>query len=142
MDWMTPEQRSRNMSAIRSSGNRSTEMALRFRLVRAGLRGWRLQPRDVEGHPDFVFDGLRLAVFVDGCYWHGCPQCFRAPQQNRRYWKEKILRNRLRDKRVSARLRRHGWSVIRIREHTLKKNPAAAVARITSKIDSLRGPAL
>lgn len=139
MDWMTKQQRSRNMSAIRSKGNRSTEGALRFRLVRAALRGWRTNPKDIEGRPDSVFDECGLAVFVDGCYWHGCPRCFRAPEQNRNYWTKKIAGNQMRDKRVASRLRREGWAVIRIWEHTMKENPAAAVARIARKLAQLRG---
>ncbi len=137
MDPMTKEQRSRNMAAIRSTGNRTTEVALRYRLVRAGIRGWRVNPRDVEGKPDFVFDEIGLAVFVDGCFWHGCPKCYRPPKHSRPYWRGKLERNTARDKRVSARLRRQGWSVLRIWEHTLKKNPASAVARIARKIREL-----
>lgn len=139
MDWMTKEQRSRNMAAIRSQGNRSTELSLRFRLVRAGISGWRTHPKDVEGRPDFAFDAIRLAVFVDGCYWHGCPKCYRMPEQNRAYWSQKFVRNKARDQQVAARLRRQGWSVLRIWEHTLKRDPQSALARIQRKIRELRG---
>ncbi|MCW5965218.1 MAG: very short patch repair endonuclease [Bryobacterales bacterium] len=139
---MTKEQRSRNMSAIRSKGNRSTEVAMRLRLVRAGIRGWRIQPKDVDGRPDFVFDSAGLAVFVDGCYWHGCPRCYRAPEQNSLYWQEKIARNQARDQRVSSRLRHQGWSVMRIWEHTLKKKPAEAMDRLRRKLAQLGGLSL
>jgi DNA mismatch endonuclease (patch repair protein) len=74
MDWLTPEQRSRNMSSIRSRGNKSTEKAIRFRMIRSGLRGWKLCAGDLCGKPDFVFEAARLVVFLDGCYWHGCPK--------------------------------------------------------------------
>jgi DNA mismatch endonuclease (patch repair protein) len=141
MDWMTKEQRSRNMAAIRSKGNRSTEVSLRLRLVRAGVRGWRTHAGDIEGRPDFVFDGLGLVIFVDGCYWHGCPKCYRLPKQNRGYWQQKLGRNKARDKLVNSRLRKQGWSVIRIWEHTLKQKPATALARIVRKINELGGSA-
>lgn len=138
MDWMTREQRSRNMAAIRSKGNKSTEVALRFRMVRAGIRGWRTHARDLPGRPDFVFDALKLAVFVDGCYWHGCPKCGHIPSQNRPYWSRKIEGNQTRDKRVRARLRRQGWSVIRIWEHEIKYAPQKALKRLARKIGELR----
>jgi len=86
MDWLTPEQRSRNMSAIRSRGNKSTEKAIRFRMIRAGVCGWKLCTAGLPGKPDFVFEDARLAVFLDGCYWHGCPKCYRAPTSNTGYW--------------------------------------------------------
>lgn len=138
MDWMTKEQRTRNMSAIRSKGNRSTEVALRFRLVRSGIRGWRINPKEISGRPDFVFDDLRLAVFVDGCYWHGCPRCYRLPEQNRTYWQTKLKQNTTRDRRVSAKLRRNGWAVLRVWEHVLKIDPDTVMARIKRKIGELR----
>lgn len=96
-----------------------------------------MQPKDVDGRPDFVFDCAGLAVFVDGCYWHGCPRCYRAPEQNSLYWQAKIARNHKRDQHVSARLRRQGWSVIRIWEHTLKTKPDEAIERITRKLIQL-----
>ena len=130
MDWLTPEQRARNMSAIRSKGNRTTEQALRYRLVRAGIRGWALHSADLPGKPDFVFRDRRLAVFVDGCYWHGCPKCYRAPESNTSYWSEKLRRNKARDRKVNRLLRRDGWTVVRFWEHDVKKSPAEVVARI------------
>lgn len=51
-------------------------------MIRTGLKGWRLSPKDLPGKPDFVFEKARLAVFVDGCYWHGCPKCYRPPASN------------------------------------------------------------
>jgi DNA mismatch endonuclease (patch repair protein) len=109
------------MAQVRSQRNRSTEWRLRSALVRAGIRDWTLNPADVEGKPDFVFPALRMAVFVDGCFWHGCPKCLRLPSSNVSYWERKIEKNRIRDKRVSATLRRRGWSVMRIWECELTK---------------------
>lgn len=87
--------------------------------MRAKIRGWRVQARDLLGVPDFVFDKERLAIFVDGCFWHGCPQCYRRPKSSRKYWDAKVQGNMARDKKVRGKLRRAGWSIIRIWEHEL-----------------------
>lgn len=119
MDSVSPDIRSWVMARVKSRRNRSTEWRLRANLIRAGIRGWKLNPSDIKGKPDFAFRHKRLLVFVDGCYWHGCPQCYRRPSSNRGYWDAKVARNRLRDRKTSARLRRDGWRVLRIWEHQL-----------------------
>ena len=126
--------RSRIMGAVRASGNRSTETALRMRLVRAGLSGWRLNAADLIGRCDFAFDNERLAIFVDGCQWHGCPSCYRPPKSNAAYWREKLQRNRRRDRQVNRTLRGDGWTVIRIWEHQLRRNPQSAVQRVVGTL--------
>lgn len=108
------------MAAIRSRGNSSTEWRLRGALVRAGIRGWRMHTAELYGRPDFVFDRERLAVFVDGCYWHSCPDCGRPPLSNLNYWTGKLQRNIDRDQAVSKKLRHAGWRVLRIWEHELE----------------------
>jgi DNA mismatch endonuclease (patch repair protein) len=118
------------MAAIRSRGNMTTEKALRFRLVRAGISGWRLHLTTVPGKPDFVFAGKHLAIFVDGCYWHGCPKCYRSPTSNTKYWSEKFMRNKSRDRSVTISLRRSGWKVVRIWEHEVKRSPVSALNKI------------
>src|SRR5436309_8145539 len=138
MDNVSRAVRSRTMSAVKSTGNRSTEMVLRARLVRAAVRGWRLHARDVAGCPDFVFDERRVAVFVDGCFWHGCPRCHRPPSSNQEYWTRKVARNRGRDLTTSRRLRRDGWAVLRVWEHELKHDPAGVMKKITRLIDRLQ----
>jgi DNA mismatch endonuclease (patch repair protein) len=119
MDRLDKETRSRIMRAIRSKGNRSTELRFRMLLVRAGIHGWKMHPQLVVGNPDVAFPLLRMAVFVDGCFWHGCPKCYRGPSSNRRYWGAKIGRTRARDKRLRTRLRRSGWRILRVWEHDL-----------------------
>ena len=136
MDWLTPEQRSRNMSAIRSRGNKSTERAIRFRMIRAGIGGWKLCADALPGKPDFVFATARLAVFLDGCYWHGCPMCYRAPTSNTGYWSEKLRRNKARDRKVGRLLRQQGWRVVRFWEHETERTPARVVERIKSLLVS------
>jgi DNA mismatch endonuclease (patch repair protein) len=105
-------------------------------LTRAKVKGWRTQAKDLPGSPDFVFDAKRLVVFVDGCFWHGCRRCYRRPSSSRKYWDEKVRRNMARDKRAAAKLRRNGWSVIRVWEHSLSE-PEKVVARIKIKLAAL-----
>ncbi len=78
------------------------------------------------GKPDFVFPKYRLAIFVDGCFWHGCPRCYKEPKVNTEFWREKIRRNILRDRRTLLLLRKKGWHVMRFWEHSLKKDIVVA----------------
>ena len=91
--------RSKAMAAVRGHGNKTTERRFRLALVRAGVRGWQVRPKGLRGSPDFVFPEARLAVFADGCFWHGCPECGHVPRTNRPFWAAKIERNRERDKK-------------------------------------------
>ncbi|MFC1806051.1 very short patch repair endonuclease [Planctomycetota bacterium] len=129
MDTVDKATRSRIMTSIRSKGNRSTERRLRMLLVRSGISGWRLLPEGVAGNPDFIFPDLALAVFVDGCFWHGCPRCGHRPSSNRKYWNAKLDRTKARDRRLRAKLRRQGWSVIGVWEHELRQ-PDRAIAKL------------
>lgn len=117
--------RSRIMAAIRSHGNASTEGRLLTILRRERISGWRRRIK-LPGSPDFVFPAHRVAVFVDGCFWHGCPQCYREPRRNKLFWRAKIARNVARDSRVTRELRSAGWRVVRIREHSLKSEKTVA----------------
>jgi DNA mismatch endonuclease Vsr len=126
-----PHKRSKVMSAIRSTGNRTTEKRLKMALVRAGLRGWTVRTRVHACRPDFVFEKSRLAVFTDGCFWHGCSVCRRGPMNtNGEYWAVKIKYNRAKDRRVTRELASNGWTVIRVWEHELKRSPDRAVEKI------------
>lgn len=110
--------RSRIMSAIRGRWNVTTELRLAGALRRAGITGWRRHLK-LPGRPDFAFPQQKVAVFVDGCFWHGCPRCYKPPKRNAVFWAEKISANRERDRRVALALRRKGWAVVRLREHEL-----------------------
>lgn len=115
-DVFTREKRSFVMSRIRSRGNRETELEL-IRLFRTNnITGWR-RNWPLEGKPDFVFPKLKLVIFVDGCFWHGCQAHSKTPKSNRDYWEAKLLRNRLRDRKVTRRLRKSGWNVLRLWHH-------------------------
>lgn len=112
--------RSKTMGSIRSKHNRSTEAKLRLLLVKAGLRGWILHPADVFGSPDVFFPKKKLAIFVDGCFWHGCKKCGHIPKTRSAFWKMKFERNQARAKMVRSKLRQELIKVIRIWEHVFK----------------------
>ncbi len=133
-DWLTPAQRSKNMSSIRSRGNRSTEQGLIAILREGKVTGWR-RNCPLHGKPDFAFPAKHVVVFVDGCFWHGCPRCYRMPGDNRPYWKAKLERNRRRDRVVSRTLRDGGWTVLRLWEHSLKR-PASVLRRLRRLLDT------
>ena len=132
-DIWSKKKRSEVMSRIRGKGNQKTEIRLAMLLRKAGIWGWR-RHLPIPGRPDFSFRKKKVAVFVDGCFWHGCPRCFRLPKQNRAFWKAKIEGNRKRDLSVNGRLRRLGWKVIRIRECHLKHS-----VRVVVKIEKALG---
>ncbi len=119
MDHVSKQIRSTIMAAIRSRGNSTTELPLGKLLWAAGLRGYR-KHWPVLGKPDFAWPGRKLAIFVDGCFWHGC-RCKRLPRTNAQFWRNKIDTNRSRDRHVSQTLRRAGWTVIRVKECELHK---------------------
>jgi DNA mismatch endonuclease (patch repair protein) len=135
-DWLTPAQRTRNMSSIRSKGNATTEVAFLAILRESKVTGWRRHP-NLPGKPDFVFKKNKVAVFLDGCFWHGCPRCYRLPDDNRTYWKSKVTKNRLRDRRRNRELRSLGWRVLRFWEHSLES--LAERARVLSNLKRALG---
>jgi DNA mismatch endonuclease (patch repair protein) len=118
------------MAAVRSRGNATTEIPLAKLLWSAGLRGYR-KHWQVAGRPDFAWPGRKVAVFVDGCFWHGC-HCKTLPGTNTEFWRNKIETDRRRDCRVSRTLRKDGWIVIRVKECALR-NPLT-LARIGTAI--------
>lgn len=117
-DIFTRKKRSWLMSQVRSRGNKSTEIKFAKLLRKQGIVGWRRNQK-VLGNPDFVFPKSRVAVFIDGCFWHGCPKHGEIPATNQSFWKKKIEQNAARDRLVSDKLRRHGWHVYRFWEHDL-----------------------
>ncbi|HUZ07186.1 MAG TPA: very short patch repair endonuclease, partial [Candidatus Paceibacterota bacterium] len=99
-DVFTKAKRSEVMSRIRGRGNKATELALAKLFRRNKITGWRRHQK-VFGKPDFVFSKRKLAVFVDGCFWHGCPKHATKPATNRAFWRNKFSRNKARDRIVS-----------------------------------------
>lgn len=148
-DVFTKAKRSEVMSRIRGRGNKDTELAL-IRVFRAhDITGWRRHvvvkvagrststrpfPKGRGGgvfrvRPDFVFPKLHVVVFVDGCFWHGCPQHSNMPANNRAFWKRKLEGNAERDRQVTRTLHKAGWRVVRIWEHELARRNAGRLLR-------------
>lgn len=161
-DVFSKHKRSEVMSRIRSRGNRDTEVALARRLRAHGLTGWR-RHRQIVGRavlrrgpnskaarqrrptrpfrvrPDFLFPKRKLAVFVDGCFWHACPKHATKPKNNAAFWRRKLAANQARDRKVNRTLRRAGWRVVRIWECDLAKRPGVCLHRIQRALEQRRG---
>jgi DNA mismatch endonuclease (patch repair protein) len=136
-DIFTKAKRSEVMSRIRGRGNKQTELALMKLLRRYRVTGWR-RHKPLFGKPDFVFREAQVAVFVDGCFWHGCSKHCKTPIGNRAFWKKKFATNKARDRRVNRKLRKIGWSVVRIWEHDLAKRGNACIWKIQAATNSSR----
>lgn len=130
-DVFTKAKRSDVMSRIRGSGNEGTELALARLFRKHGVTGWR-RNQPLFGKPDFTFRGQRVVVFVDGCFWHGCPKHFNMPVNNQAFWERKLAANKKRDRLVTQTLRKKGWRVIRVWEHDL-----LASGSLTSKLSRI-----
>ena len=136
---MQPSQRHRAMAHNR--GRTRPERALASGLWRQGVRyythdGYRsLTGRRLQGQPDMVFPRKRLVVFLDGCFWHGCSECDKRPEQSGAFWAEKIDENKRRDQRVTAMLERDGWTVLRVPEHAVRTK--ASLARTVHSLAQL-----
>lgn len=144
-DVFTPEKRSEVMSRIRSRGNKDTEMRLISLMKDAGIKGWRRhvlltyslgdkKSERVRVRPDFIFRSERVAVFVDGCFWHGCPKCYVRPKGNRKFWDTKVTGNRIRDRKATNILRKKGWKVLRIWECNLVRERAVTSIKMLSRV--------
>lgn len=120
-DNLTPADRRKTMRAVKSRGTKP-ERRLFSMLAGMGLRRWRKHANDIVGKPDVVFDQDKVAIFIDGCFWHGCPHCKRPlkPQTNREYWEHKIQRNIERAQKYNQQLSEQGWEVLRIWEHEIR----------------------
>jgi DNA mismatch endonuclease (patch repair protein) len=131
-DVFTKEKRSAVMSLIRGRGNKDTELALVKLLRVARITGWRRHVNLI-GRPDFAFRKQRVVIFVDGCFWHGCPRHSNVPVNNRSFWVKKFTMNKARDRKVSAQLKRQGWCVIRVWEHEFR-TPDRLIQRLYRKL--------
>lgn len=129
VDTFTRRQRSEIMSKVKGRKNLATEMRLVGILRKHKISGWRRKSR-VFGNPDFVFPKSRVAVFVDGCFWHCCPIHGTLPASNRTFWKRKLAKNKRRDSLVRRNLQSLGWKVVRIWQHDLQK-PQKVIRRLT-----------
>lgn len=131
-DVLTPEQRTYNMSKIRAK-NTGPEVKLRKLLFSQGIRGYRIH-YNLPGKPDIVFTKKKIVIFIDGCFWHKCPVCFQEPETRKDFWMKKIQSNINRDKKVNEQLENDGWSIIRIWEHEIRKEPERTVKKIVASL--------
>ncbi|MEO7415158.1 MAG: very short patch repair endonuclease [Opitutaceae bacterium] len=136
-DVFSNRKRSAVMALIRSRGNKATELRL-IAIFRANrITGWRRGSK-LTGRPDFVFPKLKLAVFVDGCFWHGCPKHATQPRNNAAFWAKKLSDNQTRDRFVTRMLRKKGWEVLRIWEHELsRKNAPRLLNRLRRELTAM-----
>ncbi|MEW2179061.1 very short patch repair endonuclease [Streptomyces sp. NPDC005406] len=135
--WASSAVRRRNMQAIRSRDTKP-ELLIRRLLHAQGLR-YRVAARpltDLRRTADIVFRPAKVAVFIDGCYWHGCPDHYVPPKTNSHYWSAKVLRNLTRDRDTDTRLREAGWTVLRFWEHESADDCALT---ITAALGRIRG---
>lgn len=114
--------------------NTKPEVRLRKALWRLGLR-YRVNS-ELAGRPDIVFPGSRAVIFVDGCFWHGCPEHFSQPKQNAIFWKKKLARNRARDIEVNEALAAAGWRVFRVWEHEVRAGAESCALKLCSLLKS------
>ena len=135
-DIWSSTKRSQVMASIKGKGNKSTELALVALLKAESITGWR-RHLSLPGKPDFCFPKQKVVVFVDGCFWHGCPKCYRRPKSNLDFWDSKITANRSRDRRVNRELKGKGFLVLRIFEHQLG-SPAIIVTKLRKAL--MRSP--
>ena len=117
-DVISVEKRSWVMRQVRGKRNRSTECEFIKVLKQRGISGWR-RNYSLPGSPDFVFPKKKVAVFVDGCFWHGYRKHCRMPTSNAAYWQNKIDANVARDRKINRVLKRQGWKVVRFWEHDI-----------------------
>jgi len=119
MDNLTDDQRKKTMRAVKSHGSKIEKLMFEA-LSSKAISCLESHAEDLPGEPDFVHRSAQVAIFVDSCYWHGCPEHFSVPESNQEYWKEKIQGNRERDREVTERLETNGWLVKRIWGHSVK----------------------
>ena len=131
-DNLSKEVRSKIMSSIKGKNTRP-EITIRKNLWSMGHR-YRIHDRTVFGTPDISNKSRKIAVFIDGCFWHGCKRCYVEPKSNTKFWRDKISRNQERRKKVRRKLRKDGWAVLEFWEHSVKKNPVSVTAKISSRI--------
>lgn len=136
MDTFDKVTRSRVMRQNKSTGSKSTERRFRSLLMRHRFRGWKIGcGTTLPGRPDIIFVRKRLAIFIDGCFWHGCRRCRTIPNTNRAFWLTKIEGNRKRDKKSVQVLKALGWKVVRLWEHELR-NGALVLTKLRRAISA------
>ncbi len=133
-DKFSKQTRSKIMSSIRGK-NTKPELVIRKILWKNGYR-YRIHDKKIVGKPDIVFKKKKLAVFIDGCFWHACPSCYVEPKTNTTFWKNKIKQNKIRRKLVKIEIKKTKWNVLEFWEHEVKENPFRIYQTIKSQLKS------
>mgnify|MGYP002619771559 FL=1 len=131
-DVLSKEQRRKNMQAIRAKET-ALEKLVRKELWKKGIR-YRKNVRGLMGAPDIAIKKYKLVVFLDSCYWHGCPEHGVMPKSNREFWEKKIKRNVDRDMEVTKYYKSRSWTILRFWEHEVKQDLGSVIDRIINSI--------
>jgi len=121
------------MSRIRSHDTR-IEILFRKLLWSQGIRSYRLKAK-ISGKPDLFFPKLKIAVFIDGCFWHHCPKCYKRPKTKKKYWDQKIAGNVKRDSNITQQLRKDHITVFRFWEHEISKHSEECLKKLMEGIN-------
>jgi DNA mismatch endonuclease (patch repair protein) len=133
------ESTSRVMRANKAK-NTKPELSLRKLLYQEGITGYRLNWKKAPGRPDIAFPGRKIAIFINGCFWHRCPYCKPSlPKTHKSFWKQKFAKNILRDKDKVSTLRQNGWKVLTIWECQIKNHPNQSIIRVKKLLLAKRG---
>ena len=131
MDRISKEQRSKNMSAIKSVSQ--LEETITKELWKRGIR-YRRNARSLMGNPDISVKKYKIVIFIDSCFWHCCPEHGSIPKSNAAYWQKKLNRNKKRDEEVNSYYREQGWTILRFWEHEIKQDLDNVIDKITEAI--------
>lgn len=129
-----PITRSKMMGAIKGANNKSTELAFQQALIAAGISHFKTNAK-LPGNPDIYFPSYQLVVFLDGCFWHGCPQCGHIPKTNSAYWQTKIDRNKERDLQKRTALQKDGYVVVAFWEHEIQNHLSDCIDHLIEMIE-------
>ena len=138
IDTLSKTARSLLMAEVKGRYNKSTEIKLVQLLRSSKIKGWRRHLK-LPGNPDFTFRTERVCIFVDGCFWHGCPKHYSLPKSNVEFWKEKIERNRERDTRINKGLKEKNYTVVRIWECEMREADRV-LKKIQKALHNTQGP--
>lgn len=135
MDRITKEQRSKNMSAIKSISQ--LEEKVTKELWRRGFR-FRRNVRSLKGNPDISIKKYKIVIFIDSCFWHGCPEHGNMPKSNIEYWEKKLNRNKERDQEVNAYYYEQDWTIMRFWEHEIKQDLDKVIDQIIEALEKIK----
>lgn len=137
-DNLNPADRTRTMQAVKSKDSKM-EVKFRSSLWRRGFRFFK-NVKSLPGKPDVVFPKKKIAIFLDSCFWHGCPLHLKLPVSNADYWRNKIEKNRNRDKEINTIYKEMNWKILRIWEHDLKTDFESCLVKVTQNLENQRIP--